>query len=81
MIGLSFAAPTAKLCEAFDKQLGADAAWRPPLCSFFRFSMDLLLPRQRIVKVHEVGAHRLLAHDGLHIEVDLTAHVALGDRA
>ncbi len=47
----------------------------------FRPSMDLLLPRQRIVKVHEVGAHRLLAHDGLHIEVDLTAHVALGDRA
>ena len=43
--------------------------------------MDLLLPRQRIVKIHEVGAHRLLAHDGLHIEVDLTAHVALGDRA
>lgn len=41
------------------------------------FSMDLLLPRQRIVKVHEVGAHRLLAHDGLHVEVDLTAHVAL----
>ena len=30
MIGLSFAAPAAKLCEAFDKQFGADAAWRPP---------------------------------------------------
>lgn len=51
------------------------------LSCFFRPSMDLLLPRQRIIKVHEVGAHRLLAHDGLHIEVDLTAHVALGDRA
>ena len=34
MIGFSFAAPAAKLCEAFDKQLGADAAWRPPLVRF-----------------------------------------------
>jgi len=34
MIGFSFAAPAAKLCEAFDKQLGADAMRRPPLVRF-----------------------------------------------